>query len=117
MQKMLYQILMLLMVPLQFVSGLFLWDVKLFAGPVGLLGGVRSVDTIHVLLFIFFAFFIPVHVYLAHPGAHLERAPEVDVHRLRGRGRDLGAARSPPRVPRLSPRRRYGTRGGDRHGR
>jgi Ni/Fe-hydrogenase b-type cytochrome subunit len=76
MQKMLYQIIMLLAVPLQFASGLLLWDVQRFSGAVALLGGVRWVDTLHVLLFIFFTFFLPVHVYLATlgptPTAHLK---------------------------------------------
>ena len=74
MQKMAYEVIMLLAVPVQFLSGLLLWDVARFAGAVSLLGGVRTVDTIHVLLFIFFAAFLPVHFYLATlghtPGAH-----------------------------------------------
>ncbi len=76
MQKMTYQIIMLLVVPIQFLSGLLLWDVQRFAGPVVLFGGVRTVDTVHVLLFIFFAAFLPVHAYLATlgatPGAHFK---------------------------------------------
>jgi thiosulfate reductase cytochrome b subunit len=43
---------------------------------VDLLGGVRVVDTIHVLLFILFCGFIIVHVYLASlghtPSAHIK---------------------------------------------
>jgi len=76
MQKMAYEVIMLLAVPVQFLSGLLLWDVSRFAGAVALLGGVRTVDTVHVLLFIFFASFLPVHVYLATlgrtPGAHFK---------------------------------------------
>lgn len=68
MQKMAYQVIMMLVVPAQFVTGLFLWDVKRFGGAVNLLGGVRTVDTIHVLLFIFFASFLLVHIYLATLG-------------------------------------------------
>jgi thiosulfate reductase cytochrome b subunit len=45
-----------------------------FSGPVNLLGGVRVVDTVHVLIFIFFAFYIPAHAYLGTlgrtPGQH-----------------------------------------------
>ena len=67
-QRVMYQIVMLLIVPLQFVTGLLLWDVKRFSGAVELLGGVRVVDTVHVLIFIFFAFFIFVHVYLGTLG-------------------------------------------------
>ena len=76
MQKMAYQVIMLLVVPAQFVSGLLLWDVQRFAGTVAALGGVRTVDTIHVLFFIFFTAFLPVHAYLATlgptPGAHFK---------------------------------------------
>ncbi len=75
-QRMLYQIIMLLILPLQCVTGVLMWDVKRFAGAVEFFGGVRVVDTIHVLIFIFFAAFISIHVYLAslgrRPGVHFE---------------------------------------------
>ena len=64
-QSMTYQIIMMLLVPLQFFTGLLLWDLKRFAGWVDFFGGVRVVDTVHVLLFIFFTAFILVHPYLA----------------------------------------------------
>ena len=71
-----YQIIMMLLVPLQFFTGLLLWDVKRFSAMVDLFGGVRVVDTIHVLLFIVFSGFIIVHVYLASlghtPSAHFK---------------------------------------------
>ncbi len=51
-----------------------LWDVKRFAAQVDLIGGVRVIDTMHVLLFIFFVAFIIVHAYLGalghRPAAH-----------------------------------------------
>ena len=68
MQKLAYDFIMLVFVPVQFATGLLLWDVQRFAGAVALLGGVRVVDTVHMLLFIFFAAFLPVHVYLATLG-------------------------------------------------
>ena len=75
-QSMMYQIIMMLVVPLQFVTGLLLWDVTRFGTMVERLGGVRVVDTVHVLLFIFFCGFIIVHVYLASlghtPSAHFK---------------------------------------------
>lgn len=75
-QSMLYQIIMMLLVPLQFFTGLLLWDVTRFSSMVDLFGGVRVVDTIHVLLFILFCGFIIVHVYLASlghtPSAHFK---------------------------------------------
>ncbi len=75
-QSMTYQIIMLLLVPLQFVTGILLWDLKRFSYWVDLFGGVRVVDTVHVLLFIFFTGFIFVHPYLASlghtPSAHFK---------------------------------------------
>ena len=67
-QSMMYQIIMMMLVPIQFVTGWLLWDVTRFAPTIELLGGVRVVDTIHVLLFIFFCGFLVVHVYLATLG-------------------------------------------------
>ena len=64
-QSVTYQIIMMLLVPLQFCTGLLLWDLKRFADWVDFFGGVRVVDTVHVLLFIFFTAFILVHPYLA----------------------------------------------------
>lgn len=68
MQAMLYQLVMIVLVPIQFTTGLFLWDVKRFATQVEFLGGVRIVDTVHVLLFIFFVLYIFMHVYLGGLG-------------------------------------------------
>lgn len=75
-QRMLYQILMLFLLPLQFVTGVLLWDIKRFSGVVDMLGGVRVVDTVHVLIFIFFVFYLFFHPYLATlghtPTAHIK---------------------------------------------
>jgi thiosulfate reductase cytochrome b subunit len=74
-QIMLYQVVMLLLVPIQMYTGLLLWDVKHFSAQVEFFGGVRIIDTVHVLIFIFFVFFIQMHVYLATlghtPTAHI----------------------------------------------
>lgn len=67
-QSMMYQIIMMLIVPVQFATGVLLWDIGRFASLVDALGGVRVVDTVHVLIFIFFSGFIIVHVYLASLG-------------------------------------------------
>ena len=76
MQSMLYQVIMLMLVPLQAFTGLLLWDVTRFASAVQWLGGVRVVDTVHVLIFIFFCGFIFMHVYLSSlghtPSAHFK---------------------------------------------
>jgi len=75
-QSMMYQIIMMLAVPIMFGTGLLLWDVTRFSSTVEMLGGVRVVDTVHVLLFILFTGFIIVHVYLASlghtPSAHFK---------------------------------------------
>jgi thiosulfate reductase cytochrome b subunit len=67
-QSMMYQIVMMILLPLQFFTGLLLWDVKRFAVVVDLLGGVRTVDTVHVLLFIFFTAFVFMHAYMGSLG-------------------------------------------------
>lgn len=67
-QSMTYPIIMLLAVPLQFVTGVPLWDLKRFSGMVDFFGGVRVVDTVHVLLWIFFTAFLFIHPYLASLG-------------------------------------------------
>ncbi len=75
-QRTLYQILMLFLLPLQAITGLLLWDGKRFAGIVQMLGGVRVVDTVHVLIFIFLMFYLLVHPYLTTlghtPTAHIK---------------------------------------------
>ena len=68
MQSMTYQVTMLLLVPLEFFTGVLLWDVMRFSGMVELFGGVRVVDTVHVVIFIFFTGFIFIHPYLASLG-------------------------------------------------
>jgi thiosulfate reductase cytochrome b subunit len=67
-QQKAYVGLMSVFLPAQMITGLFLWRVKKFENYIELLGGVKIVDTIHVLLFFFFATFIFVHAYLATLG-------------------------------------------------
>jgi thiosulfate reductase cytochrome b subunit len=67
-QAMTYQIIMILLLPIQCITGLLLWNLTRFAGAVALLGGVRVVDTVHVLIFIVFVFYIPFHAYLGTLG-------------------------------------------------
>lgn len=64
-QSITYQIVMILLVPIQFYTGVLLWDLERFRGSIELFGGVRVVATVHVVLFIFFTGFIFVHAYLA----------------------------------------------------
>jgi thiosulfate reductase cytochrome b subunit len=67
-QSMTYQIVMLLLLPVQAITGVLLWDLTRFGGVVNFLGGIRVVDTVHVLIFIFFAWYILVHPYLGTLG-------------------------------------------------
>ena len=75
-QSMSYQIIMLLLFPVQLFTGILLWDVQRFSGMVELFGGVRVVDTVHVLSFIVFTAFILIHPYLTTlghtPTAHIK---------------------------------------------
>lgn len=68
MQQMGYLSIMLMLIPLQLVTGLLLWDVKMFSEWIAFFGGVKIVDTIHVFLFLFFISFLFVHLYLATLG-------------------------------------------------
>ena len=63
-QIMMYQIIMLLFVPILFASGLLLWDVQQFSTIVNMVGGVRVVATVHVLMFVVFVGFLLMHLYL-----------------------------------------------------
>ena len=67
-QKTAYLSIMLLLLPLQIVTGLFLLYPDKFSETIELLGGIKVIDTIHVLLFFFFASFIIAHFYLATLG-------------------------------------------------
>ena len=67
-QSMTYQIIMLLLLPIQCFTGILLWNLTRFAGVVAFFGGVRVVDTVHVLIFIVFVFYIPFHAYLGTLG-------------------------------------------------
>jgi thiosulfate reductase cytochrome b subunit len=68
MQQVSYLMIMVLLIPLQLVTGLLLWDPKLFSPVVTLVGGIQVIDILHVLLWIFFSAFIIVHFYLATLG-------------------------------------------------
>lgn len=67
-QQQAYLGIMFIFLPTQMITGLFLWKVKTFENYISLLGGIKIVDTIHVVLFFFFSAFIIVHSYLATLG-------------------------------------------------
>lgn len=68
MQRLAYQLIMLTAAPINFVTGLMMWDVKRFEGWIEMAGGIRVVATIHVSIFILFVFFIFVHAYMGALG-------------------------------------------------
>jgi len=68
MQQIAYFNIMLLLLPIQILTGLMLWDIKLFSGMIAAVGGLKIVDAGHLLLSIFFTAFLFVHVYLATLG-------------------------------------------------
>jgi thiosulfate reductase cytochrome b subunit len=45
-----------------------MWDVERFSAQVNFFGGVRVIDTVHVLIFIVIVFYLFVHVYLSTLG-------------------------------------------------
>jgi thiosulfate reductase cytochrome b subunit len=67
-QQKAYLAIMFVLLPAQMVSGVFLWKVKGYSDYINLLGGIRIIDTIHVLFFFFFVAFLVVHCYLATLG-------------------------------------------------
>lgn len=68
MQLIAYFFVMFLLLPIQIATGVLLWDVVLFARPIGLAGGIRVVDIIHVLVSFFTVAFLVVHVYMTTLG-------------------------------------------------
>jgi thiosulfate reductase cytochrome b subunit len=68
MQQVSYLMIMVALIPLQLITGLFLWDPHLFGPVVNLIGGIQIADLIHIFLWIFFSAFIIVHFYLATLG-------------------------------------------------
>jgi len=67
-QQMTYLNIMGMLLPLQLITGLLMWDVKLFSGPIAMAGGIKIVDTLHMLIFLFFSSFLFIHIYLATLG-------------------------------------------------
>ncbi len=68
MQQVAYFNIMLFLIPLQGLTGVLLWDLKWFAAPIALVGGVKMVASLHMFLSLFFTSFMFVHVYLATLG-------------------------------------------------
>jgi thiosulfate reductase cytochrome b subunit len=67
-QSMTYQVVVMMLVPIQFYTGVLMWDAKHFAGQIEFFGGIRVIDTVHVLIFCALVFYLLVHVYLGTLG-------------------------------------------------
>jgi len=67
-QQLVYLGIMFVFLPAQMMSGLFLWQVKKYEEYINLLGGIKLLDTVHVLLFFFFTSYLFLHCYLATLG-------------------------------------------------
>ena len=59
---------MFLILPLQMVTGILLWDIEKFIIIIGAVGGVRFIDGLHVILAYVLTAFSIIHVYLATLG-------------------------------------------------
>ena len=68
MQQVAYFNIMFLLLPLQIVTGVLMWDIKRFSAAIAFVGGIKIVDSVHVFLTLFFTAFLFVHVYLATLG-------------------------------------------------
>jgi thiosulfate reductase cytochrome b subunit len=68
-QQIAYLNIMTLLIPTTIFTGFMLWDAKFFSKWIVFLGGIRVIDSVHVLLFLFFSSFLFVHIYLATLGS------------------------------------------------
>lgn len=75
-QQLTYLGIMFVLLPAQIVSGILLWRVKTFESVILDLGGLKIVDSIHVILSFMFMAFLIFHVYLStmghKPSAHFK---------------------------------------------
>lgn len=67
-QQISYFFIMLILLPLQIITGILLWDIKTFVTIIGMLGGLIFVDIVHVVISFVFTAFLFVHVYLTTLG-------------------------------------------------
>jgi thiosulfate reductase cytochrome b subunit len=67
-QKITYFMLMFLLLPLQILTGLFLWDPLAFKEVITFFGGIKVIAAVHLLLAYTFFAFVLAHIYLATLG-------------------------------------------------
>jgi thiosulfate reductase cytochrome b subunit len=67
-QKVMYAVVMMIVVPAQFLTGIMLWDLPGWKHWVRAIGGLGDLRTIHYGLFIFFCLFLLMHIFLGTLG-------------------------------------------------
>jgi thiosulfate reductase cytochrome b subunit len=67
-QKTTYFGIMFVLVPLQIVTGVLLWNLERFQPLIEALGGVRAIDAFHIIIAYIVIAFLVVHVYLSTLG-------------------------------------------------
>jgi thiosulfate reductase cytochrome b subunit len=67
-QATLYLIVMAVLVPIQLYTGILLWGGERFSTQMQFFGGTGVIDTVHVVLFVFFIAYILVHIPLGALG-------------------------------------------------
>jgi Ni/Fe-hydrogenase b-type cytochrome subunit len=68
MQQLAYFGIMFFLMPILIATGILLWDLDRFAGFIDIVGGIKAVSAVHLLVTIFFAAFLFVHIYLTTLG-------------------------------------------------
>lgn len=68
-QQQAYLVIMIFIVPAQIITGIYLWQIAGYEEYIILLGGIKIIDTIHVILSFFFISFIIIHCYLSTLGS------------------------------------------------
>jgi thiosulfate reductase cytochrome b subunit len=67
-QKTTYFGIMFVLVPLQIVTGVLLWNLEKFRPVIEVLGGVRAIDAFHIIIAYIVTAFLVVHIYLSTLG-------------------------------------------------
>jgi predicted CXXCH cytochrome family protein len=68
-QQTAYFFVMIVLFPVQIITGILLLDVKRFSSIIGMFGGLAFIDIIHVVVSFAFVAFLFVHIYLTLLGA------------------------------------------------
>jgi len=67
-QKTAYITIQFVFTPIIVVTGIFFSDILFFGGPIGVIGGIKILDAIHVIVAYVFVAYLFVHLYMATLG-------------------------------------------------